>query len=67
MVPSSSFTNLMPLSLYVLGEEGCLKINSKMYGDIVIIIGVNTLRAQLLNFLNARSQGLTFRHRASCI
>ena len=28
---------------------------------------LNTLRAGLLNCLNARSQGLTFRHRASCI
>ena len=29
--------------------------------------GVNTLRTGLLNCLNARSRGLTFRHRASCI
>jgi hypothetical protein len=28
---------------------------------------VNTLRTGLLNCLNARSQGLTFRHRASYI
>ena len=28
---------------------------------------VNTFRTGLLNCLNARSQGLTFRHRASCI
>ena len=28
---------------------------------------VNTLRTGLLNCLNARSRGLTFRHRASCI
>ena len=28
---------------------------------------VNTLRTGLLNCLNARSPGLTFRHRASCI
>ena len=28
---------------------------------------LNTLRAGLLNRLNARSRGLTFRHRASCI
>ena len=27
----------------------------------------NTLRTGLLNCLNARSRGLTFRHRASCI
>jgi len=29
-------------------------------------IPVNTLRKGLLNCLNARSRGLTFRHRASC-
>ena len=29
--------------------------------------GVNTLRTGLLNFLNARSRGLTFRHHASCL
>ena len=28
---------------------------------------VNTLRTGLVNCLNARSRGLTFRHRASCI
>ena len=28
---------------------------------------INTLRAGLLNCLNACSRGLTFRHRASCI
>ena len=28
---------------------------------------INTLRTGLLNYLNARSRGLTFRHRASCI
>ena len=30
-------------------------------------LNVNTLRTGLLNCLNARSRGLTFRHRASCI
>ena len=30
-------------------------------------INLNTLRTGLLNCLNARSRGLTFRHRASCI
>jgi hypothetical protein len=28
---------------------------------------LNTLRTRLLNCLNARSRGLNFRHRASCI
>ena len=32
-----------------------------------VSVGVNTLRTGLLNCLNARSRGLTFRHRASCI
>jgi len=32
-----------------------------------IIIIFNTLRTELLNCLNARSRGLTFRHRASSI
>ena len=35
--------------------------------DVVSNGRVNTLRTGLLNFLNARSRGLTFRHRASCI
>ena len=32
-----------------------------------ICLRCNTLRTGLLNCLNARSRGLTFRHRASCI
>ena len=32
-----------------------------------ILSSVNTLRTGLLNCLNARSRGLNFRHRASCI
>ena len=31
------------------------------------LISLNTLRKGHLNCLNARSRGLTFRHRASCI
>ena len=31
------------------------------------LLFINTLRTGLLNCLNARSRGLTFRHRASCI
>ena len=31
------------------------------------LVYINTLRTGLLNCLNARSRGLTFRHRASCI
>ena len=33
---------------------------------MVFVISFNTLRTGLLNCLNARSRGLTFRHRASC-
>ena len=41
-----------------------------MYNSDVVIgteSSLNTLRTGLLNYLNARSRGLTFRHRASCI
>ena len=40
MVSSSSYTNLVPLRLYVLGDEGCLTVNAKMYGNIVIFIDI---------------------------
>ena len=36
-------------------------------GRPVLSDALNTLRTGLLNFLSARSRGLTFRHRASCI
>ena len=39
-------------------KQGNLKFKKKTF---------NTLRTGLLNCLNARSRGLTFRHRASCI
>ena len=34
---------------------------------VILELQLNTLRTGLLNCLNARSRGLTFRHRASCI
>ena len=40
--------------------------NTYMPG-ILQLHSLNTLRTGLLNCLNARSRGLTFRHRASCI
>ena len=45
------------------------KINesSKNDSNQLYINHINTLRTGLLNCLNARSRGLTFRHRASCI
>ena len=39
----------------------------KLQDSSVIFVTLNTLRTGLLNCLNARSRGLTFRHRASCI
>ena len=36
-------------------------------GKECCLLSVNTLRTGLLNCLNARSRGLNFRHRASCI
>ena len=33
----------------------------------IAVLVLNTLRTGHLNCLNARSRGLTFRHRASCI
>jgi len=41
--------------------------NAVLLEQLTIIELVNTLRKGLLNCLNARSRGLTFRHRASCI
>ena len=38
--------------------------NRQVYFDLLFF---NTLRTGLLNCLNSRSRGLTFRHRASCI
>jgi len=37
------------------------------YSTGLSLMCFNTLRTGLLNCLNARSRGLTFRHRASCI
>ena len=47
-------------------ENKLLMIQPKyLHGFVVHVF--NTLRTGLLNCLNARSRGLTFRHRASCI
>jgi len=43
----------------------CQPFHGKLYR--YVIGRLNTLRTGLLNCLNARSRGLTFRHRASCI
>ena len=41
-------------------------VNLRTNGDH-LLCEIKTLRTGLLNCLNARSRGLTFRHRASCI
>ena len=42
-------------------------IDSSIHIKLDITCFFYTLRTGLLNCLNARSRGLTFRHRASCI
>ena len=42
-------------------------LGSRITNDARYTLDINTLRTGLLNCLNARSRGLTFRHRASCI
>ena len=39
----------------------------KMIWTGTSMVRFNTLKTGLLNCLNARSRGLTFRHRASCM
>ena len=56
-------------------EEMCLLLGVFCWFVVIINLQsqyesfffINTLRTGLLNCLNARSRGLTFRHRASCI
>ena len=61
---------------YRLLVRGCgfrhIDINGKLGGSyrevyMACDLTINTSRTGLLNCLNARSRGLTFRHRASCI
>ena len=55
---------LYPTLKWVSGTSGpALSITSYSWELSVL----NTLRTGLLNCLNARSRGLNFRHRASCI
>ena len=52
------------------GKIGSLEKTTNPYVGFnheVIQVLINTLRKGLLNCLNARSRGLNFRHRASCI
>ena len=42
-------------------------LSNRRCGNFGCVKSFNTLRTGLLNCLNARSRGLTFRHRASCI
>jgi hypothetical protein len=60
---SCSYLTSLPLSLISLYQ-----INTDRFTHILPSHHfINTLRAGLLNCLNARSRGLSFRHRASCI
>ena len=52
------------------GEPSIIRDLEEIRGDLIAVLRhcyLNTLRTGLLNCLNARSRGLTFRHRASCI
>ena len=54
-------------------ETGVTRVGQKRFWDLLAFSRFrlaklfNTLRTGLLNCLNARSRGLTFRHRTSCI
>ena len=56
-IPGQSSTQQVAIPTDLSGPTWLI-LNSKLF---------NTLRTGLLNCLNARSRGLTFRHRASCI
>ena len=68
-----SLCSLIPRSyqhayLCSLGKK-CLRFAewTSLYLEEYYEVNLNTLRKGLLNCLNARSRGLNFRHRASCI
>ena len=54
----------LPMKMVLLRISGSKKKKTPHFVSFQIF---NTLRTGLLNCLNARSRGLTFRHRASCI
>jgi len=56
---------LRQVSQWEAGSVG--GVASRRQISCVCGLSVNTLRTGLLNCLNARSRGLNFRHRASCI
>jgi hypothetical protein len=61
------FLSRCDLSLLAVSDVTCELSHSEEATDISWTQLFNTLRTGLLNCLNARSRGLTFRHRASCI
>ena len=70
--PSSPLRVAIPteLSRSVINISKSISLYMRLHKSIKILVGkpgVNTLRTGLLNPLNARSRGLNFRHRASCI
>ena len=56
---------LILLSYRIVLDDNEAKLKLCLTNPSVIVF--NTLGTGLLNCLNARSRGLTFRHRASCI
>jgi len=60
------YTNLPYLLLSIIHTHSSFT-NRCTFIKTLITVYINTLRTGLLNCLNARSQGLIFRHRASSI
>ena len=51
----------------LMNSRPSLSVDVEQRNSYLLYEEFNTLRTGLLNCLNARSRGLTFRHRASCI
>ena len=64
---SSVVTAWWPTNVTTQFETTFFRITSDSCMTVILPIHFNTLRTGLLNCLNARSGGLTFRHRASSI
>jgi len=68
LVASSSAT-MFNIETFVHGDHiaALCRVTISEQTATLTLQNINTLRTGLLNCLNARSRGLTFRHRASCI
>ena len=62
-ITTKSYYDLVHLQLIRMDKIALLKYLEVSFHSVLL----NTLRTGPLNSLNARSRGLTFRHRASCI